>query len=230
MIKITIAFIATLFVLNTSAQITKGKFLVGGQISVASNKVSSVSQTFPSPIPIPSTQTNSNKAAIIGISIGKAIKENKVIGFSFTTYSSNDKLTSVGFDTTSRKANQYEVGFFYRQYKKLAKDFNFYVQLDAAGVFRKEKITYTNLSPYNLTAKQNGGKLFFSPGISYAILKKLQLEINMPSLVSLAFLNSKQTSENPNVRTETSDQFLLNTSLSNNTGLGALGIGFRLIL
>jgi hypothetical protein len=232
MLKITTAVIATLFVLNTNAQITKGKILLGGQISAASNKVSIVSQSFPSPFPnpLPSTQTNSNKATIVGISIGKAIKENRVVGFNFTTYSSNDKRTSVGFDTTSRKANQHEVGVFYRQYKKLAKDLNFFVQLDAAGVFGKEKITYTNISPYNLTAKQNGGKLFFSPGISYAILKKLQLEITMPSLVSVAFLHSKQTSENPNVRTETSDQFLFNTSLGNNTGLGALGVGFRLIL
>ncbi len=232
MLKITTAFVATLFMLNTNAQITKGKILVGGQISAASNKSSIVSQPFPNPLPnpFPSTQANSNKAAVIGISIGKAIKENKVVGFNFTTYSFNDKRTSVGFDTTTIKSNQYEVGVFYRQYKKLAKDLNFFVQFDAAAVFGKEKITYTNLSPYNLNEKQNGGKLFFSPGISYAILKKLQLEITMPSLVSVSFFHSKQTAENPNLRTETSDQFLLKTSLSNNTGLGALGVGFRLLL
>ncbi len=230
MLKITTAVIATLIVLNANAQITKGKILVGGQISVASNKASIVSQPFTSPTPIPSNQTNSNKATIIGISIGKAIKENKVVGFNLTTYSSNDKQTNVSFDTTSRKTNQYEVGVFYRQYKKLAKDFNFYVQLDATAVFGKEKITYTAISPYNLNAKQNGGKLFFSPGISYAILKKLQLEISMPNLVGLAFLHSAQTSENPSTRTTTSDQFSFNTSLSNNVGLGALGVGFRLIL
>jgi hypothetical protein len=232
MIKITTLVIAILFVLNTNAQIKKGKVLVGGQISAGSSKTSIVSQPFPSPLPapFPSTQTISNKVATIGISVGKAIKENKVVGFNFTTFSLNEKQAITSFDTTSRKTNQYEVGVFYRQYKKLAKDLNFYVQLDAAAIFGKEKITYNSFYPYNLTVEQSGGRLFFSPGVSYAILKKLQLEISMPNLVSIAFLHSSQTSENPNIRTATNDQFSFNTSLSNNAGLGNLGVGFRLIL
>jgi hypothetical protein len=231
MIKITTAFIATLFVLNTNAQITKGKFLVGGQISAGSSKTSIVSQPFPSPLPpAPNTQTISNKVATIGISVGKVIKDNGVVGFNFTTFSLNEKQANASFDTTSRKTNQYEIGVFYRQYKKLAKDLNFYVQLDAAAIFGKEKITYNSFYPYNITGKQSGGRFFFSPGVSYAILKKLQLEISMPNLVGLAFVHSSQTSENPNIRTATNDQFSFNTSLSNNAGLGSLGVGFRLIL
>jgi hypothetical protein len=232
MMKILTALIATLFVLHTNAQITKGKVLVGGQISAGSSKTNILSQPFQNPLPnpFPTNQTISNKLAIIGISIGKAIKENKVVGINFTTYSFNDRQTNIAFDTTSRKANQYEFGVFYRQYKKIVKDLNFYVQLDAAAFFGKEKITYNSLNPYSLTGKQNGGKLFFSPGVSYAVLKKMQMEISMPNLVGLVFSHASQTSENPIVRTSTNDQFSFNTSLSSNNAIGNLSVGFRLVL
>lgn len=86
MIKITTAVIATLFVLNTNAQIKKGITLLGGQISANSSKINVGAQSFPIPNPYPVNPQNLvSKASLIGIKIGTAFKENKVIGINLSS-------------------------------------------------------------------------------------------------------------------------------------------------
>jgi hypothetical protein len=230
MIKITIAFIATLLVLNTNAQIKKGNTLLGGQIAANSSKFNSVIQYVPTPNPYPiNAQSISSKASLIGINIGTAFKENKVIGLNFSTNTQKQTDYYPFYDTSSSKTNQYEIGIFYRQYKKLAKDFYFFGQVDLATLVGNGTRTY-NRSSYNITAKQTGGKLSISTGISYAVLKKLQVELTLPSLLGLQFTNTKQTSTDPNTRTDDNKQFSFNSALSTNNAIGNLGIGFRLVL
>jgi hypothetical protein len=133
------------------------------------------------------------------------------------------------YDTSSGKINQYEVGVFYRQYKKLAKDFYFFGQVDMAALFGNSSSKY-NRSLYNVTTKQTGGKLFVSTGISYAILKKLQVELTLPNLLGLQFVNTKYASTEPNARTQDNKEFSFYSALSTNNAIGNLGVGFRLTL
>ncbi len=229
MLKITTAIIAILFVLHSNAQIKKGTTLLGGQIGANSNEINIINQSYPFPSPYPITQDITNKSLVIGINIGTAFKENKVIGFTFTTLSQKGTSFYTSFDTSSSKENQYQVGVFYRQYKKLAKDFYFFGQADVSAFFGKGTATY-NLSTNNVTGKQTGGGLSVSTGISYAVLKKLHVELTLPNLVSLQFSNTKQTSSNPNARIQDSNQFSFNSALTSNNAIGNLGVGFRLIL
>ncbi len=230
MLKITTLFIAILFATNANAQIKKGTTLLGGQIAANSSKTDITSQSFPLPNPYPiNAQNLTYKATLIGINIGTAFKENKVIGLNFSTSTQKETDYYPSYDTSSTKINQNEIGVFYRQYKKIAKDFYFFGQVDVAAIFGKGNSAY-NRSSYNITAKQTGGRLFLSTGISYAVFKKLQVELTLPSLLSLQFINTKQTSTDPNVRTQDNKQFSFNSALTTNNAIGNLGIGFRLTL
>ena len=229
--KITTIFAFALFVINANAQIKKGSVLLGGQIAVLSNKKEIVNQPYPYPGPVPSpiTQNTLQKAIVVGINIGTAIAQNKILGINFTSASNNVSYFNTAFDTSSAKANQYTIGVFYRQYKKIANNFYFFAQGDAAAIFGKGTTTYS-FNPSEYTNKESGAVLSFTPGISYEIVKHVQIELTLPSVLGLQISSSNQTSTNPNVRTSTSSATSFYSSLSNNSGLGALGVGFKLIL
>ncbi len=117
---------------------------------------------------------------------------------------------------------------FYRQYKKIAKDFYFIGQADIAGVFgngSSKSIPSSTTQNY----KQSGGQLFLSTGVSYAVLKKLQIEITLPNLLGIQFNKITQTDSPPNAATQEQKNFTFNSSLTNSNVIGNLGVGFRLI-
>jgi hypothetical protein len=225
MLKITIAIIATLFVLQTNAQIKKGKVLLGGQIAANSNESKSVSQ---SPLN-PYNQTNTQKSSLFGLSLGYAVKENKVIGFSFSSIANKETRFFSPNSTSSFKNNQNEIGVFYRQYKKIAKDFYIFGQGDIATVFGNG--TGTSIpSAFTQTAKLTGTRLYVSTGVGYAVLKKLHIELSLPNILGIQSYKNKLTSTDPNARTEDNKQFSFNSSLTNGNVIGNLNIGFRLVL
>jgi hypothetical protein len=229
--KLTLVFAIGLFTINANAQIKKGAVLLGGQIAGLSSKSEIINQPFPSPgpIPAPSTQNITQKITVIGLNVGAAIAQNKILGINFSTASSNQSYLNTGYDTASSKRNQYTVGAFYRQYKKIANNFYFFAQGDAAAVFGNGTTTYS-FNPSEYTSKESGGALSFTPGISYEIVKHVQIELTLPSVFGFQFSSSTQSSTNPNIRTATNSTTAFYSSLSNNSGLGALGIGFKLIL
>ncbi len=108
MLKITTAIFATLFVLQTNAQIKKGSILVGGQITANSSKTNSVFQSLPNPY----TQTNVEKSSLFGLNIGTAFKENKVIGLNFAFAANNETRESSPNNIYSQKINRNEIGLF----------------------------------------------------------------------------------------------------------------------
>ena len=224
MLKITTAIFATLFVLQTSAQIKKGAILLGGQIAASSNKSSSFIQFTPTSY----TQNNTQKASVFGLNIGTAIKENKVLGLSFSTSSNKETRENSPNNIYTEKINQNEIGLFYRQYKKIHKDFFFFGQADIATVFGKGS-SISNPGSNTRNVKQTGSKVSVSTGIGYAVLKKLQIEITLPNLLGLQSISTKQTDGPPNSGTRDDKNFSFYSSLSNNNALGNLRVGFRLI-
>jgi len=65
----------------------------------------------------------------IGISMGKAYKENKIVGINFSFAPIRQSNNFNNGDTTTLTFNRFDIGLFYREYKKLAKDFYFLVRL-----------------------------------------------------------------------------------------------------
>jgi hypothetical protein len=225
MLKITTLFIATIFAVKANAQIKKGTLLLGGQIGANSSKLNIVNT---SSLPL-GPQTIDYKSALLGVNIGTAFKENKIMGLNFNVLSQKEKTSYPVYDTTNTKVNIYQIGVFYRQYKKLGKDFYFYGQADLGATFGKGTRVY-NFSAYDYTTKQTGAFLAVSTGVSYAVLKKLHVELTLPNLLNLQFDNFKETNTYPNTRTAESKQFSFNTILTSNNVIGNIGIGFRLFL
>lgn len=227
MLKITTLLISTFFITNINAQIKKGALILGGQIGVNTWQTSKSS----SPLinPSPGNQYIKNNSSNVGLNIGTAFSENKVIGLDFMRSNTKESVSYQINDTGFAKSNLNELGAYYRQYKKIANGFYFYGQVNVSSVFGKGSRSY-NFSAFDQDTKQSGVKLFLTAGVAYAITKKLQLELALPSVLGLQSTKTKTTTKGPNASNEEINQFNFYSSSSNNNALGNVGVGFRIIL
>ena len=216
---IVLAALFTTGYLFTSAQIKKDAILLGGQVSYNSNSNAYWNITQPS-------QTNQkNNGGNFNITIGKAFKENAVTGIKLGYSTSKSENSYNGTSFYNAKANQFNLGLFCRKYKKLGGDFYFFGEggLD----YFKSKQTNTDVAGNNKTVVDgSSGNLSLSPGISYQVCKKLQLEILLPGIISAQYGNYKATPQTNNSKQE---YFSINTNL-NGSLLNSVGIGFRFVL
>jgi len=203
--------------LCVSAQINKNSVLLGGQLTYYNSKVQI------------ERLHQKSESGVIGISMGKAVKENKVVGINFTFSPIRQNNYPVIGDTTNLRYNRFDIGGFYREYKKIAKDFYFFTEIDIAFITAKQTEHYKTAAA-DVEANQRGGVIWLTPGISYQVFKKWQLELTIPNLLTMQYLTTKIQSSLPQIKNEKLEQFLFYSSTTNNTGLGFLGVGFRFIL
>jgi Outer membrane protein beta-barrel domain len=216
------AFTLLLFIaggLASTAQIKKGAILLGGQLGFNNSSSDYTSNTPPN-----TPQNQKNKGANFGIAIGTAIKDNVVVGIN-AGYGYYKNENTVGITSFTSTTDQYNFGVFYRQYKSLGRNFYF---LGEAGIgYNGSKQTEKNTPVINdVTRKSSGLQLYLSPGVSYQVIKKLQLEILIPGIVSAGYNKTKSASQ---VNNTTQDNFSINTNL-NGSPLNSLAVGFRFIL
>lgn len=212
-------FISILLLVSFVAegQIKKKSILLGGELFYSNdmNQVDKLNQR--------------SSGGTISISAGKAFKENKVAGFNFSYLPVRQTNFLYGADTTNLTYNRFDIGVFYRQYKKLAKDLYFFSQVDGAFITADQTEKY-RIAAGNVNARQRGGYIALTPGISYQVFKKMQLEITLPNMLGVQYLVTKTDSHIPQVKDSKQERFLFYSNFSNNTGLGFLGVGFRFIL
>ncbi|MEP6947976.1 MAG: hypothetical protein ABI863_01815 [Ginsengibacter sp.] len=196
-------------VLISNAQVNTGRYLLGGSFNMFQSK-----DNHP-------YNDGKNNGLNANIQFGKVVKENTVVGviLSYSYYN---------YDYTAPHSNDgknYGAGIFYRKYKKLAKDFYFFGEADGAYAYSENN--FTQLSGYKL--KTNGGTLSFIPGVSYAICKRMQIELSMPNIISLSYTHNKTdyTSDPaPPPPTQKGNNFTFNTNFNSNL-LSSFGIGFN---
>ena len=208
-------FVFLLFTSFTvNAQIKKQSILLGGQLFYYNTKIQV------------ENLNQKSESGTISVSIGKAFKENKIVGvnLSFSPIRQSNSLNNG--DTTTLIFNRYDIGLFYREYKKLAKDFYFFSQVDAAYITAKQNEHY-KIASADVKATLRGGFISLTPGISYQVFKKMQLEVTIPNILSMQYLMTKFDSEINQVKNSKQEQFLFYSNINNNTGLGFLGVGFR---
>jgi hypothetical protein len=209
--------VITIFNLTSSAQIKKGSVLIGGQISYADAK-SHYNSTQPD---------QKNKSAVFNISAGKALKQNKVLGIaiSYSHFNYDNNNGNIDYNVNS---DRYNFDVFYRQYKKLAKDFYIFGEL-GGGYFGGNQ-TDTDIPSNNKTKyTESGVGLFLTPGISYRIYKKLHLELLLPQIAGVNYSVQKRSSLTNIQNNSKQNQFSFNTNL-NASLLSNLGLGFRFVL
>ena len=198
-------------------QIKKGSILLGGQVFYYDSKIVHATNQ--------RDQKNSNAA--FNISVGKAFKENSLYGLNLSYSPSAYDFAYNGSTYMNSKLKFYSIGGYYRLYKNLAKNFYFFSELGAAYIFSHQIDTDT-LGIKQGTVNQTGGQLNLTPGISYKIFKRVNLEITIPNIVYVQYSVSKTETTTPSQNSK-ENRFSVNTNL-NSSPLNYLGIGFRIIL
>jgi hypothetical protein len=216
--KIVTTFLTIGCFILAKGQITKKSILLGGQIRYASSKLEY--SDF-------SNNSKSNQGTF-DVSIGKAFKENVIYGFnaSYGSVSSKNNYYSYPYYYNS-KLNSYSFGLFRRDYEKLGKDLYFFTEAGLGYTYQKS--TYSDsIQNINSTGKGSQTKLYLTPGLSYRIYKKLQLEIIIPDILSINYnyTNFNYNTSNSNTK---QNNFYFNSSL-NSSVLSSLGVGFHFIL
>jgi hypothetical protein len=197
--------------ITANAQITKGKYLLGGSASYTNSKNQQGSGS-----KYESFNTN--------IQFGKVIKDNTAAGI----------ILSYGYynNGPENKTNVYSAGIFYRKYKPLAKGFYFFAELD--GVYNYSKNTEGHFEIGNNAQRytSNAGIISFTPGISYSVCKRMQMELLMPNLASISYGNTKTeytSTSTTSVLTVKGNIFSANANF-NTSFLNNFGIGFKFLL
>ena len=211
--KIAITLFITFCSLTiTYGQVTKGKFIIGGQASYSNTQNKEISNdngfaNFES-------STDNNTAVL---SIGKAFSDNDVYGvsFGFLPYSNSTTIYIGGYSSTGSE-NSYSVSVFNRKYKKLISDLYLFNEVGVG-------YSYSHVGNVGI----NWGFLYFTPGVSYRIRKRVDLELLLPNLAKLSYL--KRTFTN-NFGTYSNNQNYQYLGLNTSQGLSSFAVGIRFIL
>jgi hypothetical protein len=218
MIKIYITLFIAFLSISSNAQIKKNSILLGGALYY-NNEHSSYDNTV----------QQKRQSGTIEVSLGTAFKENSITGINLSFSPLKQTNGQTGFDTARSRSNQYNIGAFYREYKKLAKDFYFFGQIDGGVTIGNQTRNFV-MSPGKVKDTQRGVFIGLTPGISYRIFKKLQFELTIPNIFQLQHLVTKVKSENELVKNSKYSQTEFHSNLKNNFSLGFLGMGFRFLL
>jgi hypothetical protein len=207
--------IASLCMITSQAQIKKGAIFLGGDISGGYSNTKSADTTY-----------RKNDGINIGITYGKAIRENLVFGVAF---SANINTQKYMFNNGARqKTSGYSGGIFLRKYKQLGSSgFYIFANSNLGASFSKyinETLTYpssTKTTTISVTAY---------PGISYSVSRRFQLETGFNNFASISYYHEKSVNTYQ-------DGMLLNEFKTNgfNAGvslnnLSSLYLGFRVLL
>ncbi len=215
-----LSVIAIVASLTVSAQIKKGALLIGGQLSFTGSNSQFIN-----------TQRDVKyRSGFYNVAAGLTVKENKAIGVyaSYGNFNYDYTNNTNGTVYLNSRGDNYKFGVFYRQYKKLAKDFYLFGQLNTGYTGGKQ--TDTDLPSNNKTSfTRSGGELYLTPGISYRLYKKLHVELSIPELAGVSYFRESRTSAATPSSDYKQNSFRFNTSL-NTTFLDNLGLGFRFIL
>lgn len=196
----------------TSAQISKGALLLGGDLSAYTQKQEVVS----------GTEYKSNGFMFSPL-IGVATKNNLVQGGYLQIGSSKIENNASPGKT---KNNNLGVGYFIRKYGLIKNNFYGFIQGNAGVGFYKNSYKAPG-SEGNY--KQTTGGINVSPGLSLKVSKKLHIESGLREIASISY----QVNKNSSTTATSSDvlkasQFSVSSSLNNFTS--NLYFGFRLLL
>jgi len=209
---ITLAFLCCSFFVN--AQIKEGSLLIGGQVYYANVSAKT------------SNGGRMEKASngVIDLSLGKAIKDNVVLGVHLQFIPGTSDQINNGSVSYKTKSNGYGAGVFYRKYKTLAKDFYFFIEAGANYLYEKQTTRDTAGNKVQMST-YSAVQLALAPGISYKVLKNLHMEVMIPGLLTLQYEVDKTSSIS---QSASQNKYTFNTNINAST-LNNLSVGFRLI-
>jgi hypothetical protein len=209
---ITLSIIAMLFFsLTSNAQINKGSIMLGGDFGGNFNSAKD-----------PDTVTNKANNFSISPSIGFAVANNTIVGFSLLYGFNNNKY----YGEPEMKGHSYGAGVFLRKYKPLSK--NFYLFGEGEIMYTHASYNYSihNSSFIEYDSKADGIALNITPGIAYNLTNCIQLEASLQNLLSLGYSSTKEKAIDTNQLDYKSSSVYLNSSL-NPISLSGISLGIR---
>lgn len=216
--KKTFTFIVIIFCLAKAgkAQIAKGSYLFGGQLGYSTNKYEYNN----------GLSSQKNNSGSFSLSIGKATTENNVYGLRLFYNPSTTKYNNSSSIYLTSTNNGYGIGIYRRNFRKLSKDFYFFTDINASYNQTNTK----DVDTASVVIRDNKNYSFsigLTPGLTYRIYKKLNLELLIPDFASASYSISKSNLPNDNNK---STSFTINSSLRSSAILNSVGVGFFLIL
>ncbi len=200
---------------TTQAQITKGSTLLGGNLSFGQVKLNS---------DIAAAETKSS-GFNISPAIGIAIKDNLVVGVELGYSTGKQKQVSSNQTILNIKNQGFTTGVFIRKYKQLAKS-DFYLFGESSLKYSNMKQERTEQSPDEFISKTNNVNLSIKPGLSYAVNKRLHLELGLNNLLSAEYSSTRQTVNQGNAVKQSG--FSASANISNITNNISFGVRFLL--
>lgn len=181
---------------TTQAQIKQGAVFLGGGVNISNQSAKE-----PEVVAV-NGYTNDVLNLTLSPSIGKAIRDNLVLG---VTLSYNYGHTSYTSTTNEYKTDQstYGVGVYLREYQPIFKRFYLYEQ-EQLSLEYVPKQGGDDLTSYSLN-------LGFTPGIAYAISKHFQIETGLTNLFAATYSHSK---DETSIGNTTTSSFSLASNLS----------------
>jgi hypothetical protein len=168
-------FLLILFTSALRAQINKGSVLLGGNVGFSTNEATD-------------TSLKNNSVSLSPV-IGTAVKQNLIVGISFSYGHGKNNLTAPSVQSENES---YGAGIFARKYVPLGKGFYLFGEMGLNYLSFSD--TYTYISQ-KTEFKVQTININLYPGLSYAVSKKLQLEVGLPQLITLGY-SKNRTLEN----------------------------------
>jgi hypothetical protein len=193
------------------AQVSKGSFVLGGNLLYDNQKDNITGGQTGSGSTFKSNQLTVNP------SIGKAIRDNLVLGLDIAYMHGNSTSNANG--TTSTPSDGFTLGVFIRRYKFLGSGFALFGQAEIGGGYSH---AHAINAPGNMPAADvtnvGSGYLTFYPGIAYALNRHWQIETGLANFLSISYYHSRETTSNTNQpdQIDTRHDFNLTSGLSGN--------------
>jgi hypothetical protein len=197
---LSLLFVCSL-VVTTNAQINKGATWLGGQVSFGHSSTENAGSK--------NKQTSFN----IGPAVGKAVKDNLIVGIAANYQHYKTKNGSV----TTNKGTTYGGALFIRKYVPVVN--RFYIFGDARAYFN---VSSERTSDIKIKGWDAG--ISATPGLSYGVTKNIQIETGLNSLFRVAYMKRNQEqgyNENKN------NAFNAGISLDNTS---PIYLGFRFLI
>lgn len=221
-LKFLLSLFALTGVLTSQAQINKGSVLLGGSIGYNKGKSEAYQQTL---------KVNT---FIFSPAIGVAVKENLVVGarFDYLKQKKNNKYPASYNTKQDIDTKNYGGGLFIRGYVPV---------INRLYVFGEGTVSYTVLretndqtppnSPSKYVSKTKGYStaLSFTPGVSFAVSKKFQIEGGFNSLFNISYLKSKTNYSSGYGSVQSAKQDLFSAGISHDDE-SMFYVGFRFVL
>ncbi|HEY8897321.1 MAG TPA: hypothetical protein VIM79_21000 [Niastella sp.] len=216
-LKFLFSLFALTFVFTSRAQISKSAVLLGGSIGYNKGK----SKTWQQDLKI--------KTFIFSPVIGVAVKENLVVGarFDYLKQTQNSKYDASYSSKQDIDTKNYGGGFFLRRYVPVIN--RLYVFGEGTASYTALRETTTQTSMYNKSVAKTKGYttgLSFTPGVSFEVSKKFQIEGGFNSLFNVSYLKTKTTY---NYSNQPENQELFSAGISHDDN-SMFYVGFRFVI